>query len=807
MLPRSTVKNVVRSCFIVAVAALAAPVATAANASGAAAGRLIDHIALDPDACFRVIEVNFSKQDLHIYLTAGYLAFAKPVNGRHIAAAFTTDVEAGDAEVLVIPPNRSERLSLANFTGSPTLEEHFKSAIMIFTDSTGEELLAEVKSKASPKDAEMGALFADRWSSTLQNLAASFEVRLVYELLAPQPRTGLFYMAVSGSKLGNFDVIYDPNSREQITIGQLAERNGHSFFDTWTRFAGTKQRRDASAAPELPFTLDNYRIETEIHPDLTLSCVTRATATPKQSFGRALPFWTSRQMRITEARIDGRPAEVFQRESLRATLIGGNDNEEFLVMFPEGLDPGKPHEIEFHHEGNVIAKAGQNVFFVAARGTWYPRLGDAFARYDLTFRYPRDLVLVATGDPVGDRSEGDLRISEFRASAPIRFAGFNLGAYECTQREQAGYAVNVCANREIEAALRTLPQPVITGFQTPEGLRPKRHLPDITPPPPPPNPAARLQMLAGDVSGALQYMTSLFGPPCLRHLSVSPIPGGFGQGFPGLIYLSTLSYLDPTQRPAGARNNPDAQIFFSEVLDAHEVAHQWWGNVVLGAGYSDDWIMEALADYSALMYLEKKKGPRALETVLDRYRNHLLEKTASGGTVESSGPITWGPRLLSSKTPDAWRAITYEKGAWIIHMLRRRLGDERFTSMLHDICEQYRYGTLTTEQFRQVAQRFSPPKSPDADFRQFFDTWVYGSGIPTIKMTHAIRGSRITGTIAANDSEDFSGLIPVEVQHGRLRSVYWLQASSDGSPYSIALRQPAAGARVSVATADALVRK
>jgi len=257
--------------------------------------------------------------------------------------------------------------------------------------------------------------------------------------------------------------------------------------------------------------------------------------------------------------------------------------------------------------------------------------------------------------------------------SPIRFAGFNLGAYECVSRERAGYRLDVCANREIENALKRAAQPQVP-LVNPEILRRPRF--DVGPPPvtPPPNPAARLGALAQDVSGAFEFMTAQFGRAPVNRLTVTPIPGSFGQGFPGLIYLSTFSYMDPTQRPAGLHNSY-TQTFFSDLLEAHEVAHQWWGNLVTSAGYQDDWIMEALADYSALMFLEKKSGQRTLDTVLEAYRGHLLQKGDTGKTVESTGPITWGVRLLSSHSPGSWRTITYEKGAWIVHMLRRRLGD------------------------------------------------------------------------------------------------------------------------------------
>jgi hypothetical protein len=781
--------------------------AFATTPTAADLARLVNQISLDPDECYRITDLNFSKEDVRIYLTSGYISFAKPVNGTRIAAIFTTDVEAGDAEVLLIPPFRGERLSLANFTESPNLDEHFKGAAMIFTDNTAAELQAVLAARSSRKNSEMGALLAGNWTSAIRNLAQSFQVRLIADLLSANTRPGMFYMTVTGSKLGNFDIVFDPEAREQIVVGQMAYRDDRPYFDVWTSFPSKKERKDPAASPRSPVTIDNYRIDATVHPDLSMTVTTTGALTAVANVGRVLPFWISRQMRILDAKVDGQPAEVFQRESLRATLIRGSDNEEFLVVPPSELDPAKPHEIEFRHEGSVIAKAGAHVFFINARGNWYPRLGLQFARYDLTFHHPADLVLVSTGEPVSERTEGDSRVSQFRAPSPIRFAGFNLGDYECTSRERNGYKIDVCANREIENALKRAAQnPVPSPNPTPETLRRPR-FPDIsnTSVTPPPNPAARLAALAQDVSGALEFMTAQFGRAPVNRLTVTPIPGSFGQGFPGLIYLSTLSYMDPTQRPAGLRN-PYIQTFFSDVLDAHEVAHQWWGNLVASAGYQDDWLMEALADYSALMFLEKKNGQRALDTALEAYKGHLLERGDTGHTVESSGPITWGIRLLSSHSPGSWRTVVYEKGAWIVHMLRRRLGDERFASMLRELCEKYRFRPITTEQFRELAQRFVPPKSPDPDLKIFFDYWVYGTGIPTVKMSHQVRGNKITGTLTATDaSDDFSGLIPVEVQQGRQKTLHWLQASSDGSPFTITLRQPAATARVTVAAGDSLI--
>src|SRR5205807_9595522 len=162
-----------------------------------------------------------------------------------------------------------------------------------------------------------------------------------------------------------------------------------------------------------------------------------------------------------------------------------------------------------------------------------------------------------------------------------------------------------------------------------------------------PSPTEHLQVRAEEVASAMEFMAGKFGPPALPHLTVSPIPGTFGQGFPGLIYLSTLSYFEHLpSRVSGS--NPTSEMFFQDVLQAHETAHQWWGNRVAAASYRDNWLMEALANYSALMYLEKSKGAHSMEMMLESYRTALLAKNEQGQTVESAGPIVLGPRLESS---------------------------------------------------------------------------------------------------------------------------------------------------------------
>ncbi len=758
--------------------------------TGADLGDQIQNITLDPAECYRVIDLNFNKEDLKVYLASGYLIFTKPVGGMHLGAVFVANAEGGDADVLLLPPTRSERSSLATFTNSPNLEEHFQSAAFIFTDGTGDDLLAQLQHNPdSKKSAEMGGLIAEHWSPVLSNLISSFQTRVVYDVLSAQRDTGLFYLAVSGNQLQNFDVLYDPTSQDQILVGKVGFRDNHSYFNIWTSFQA-RSFRNGAAPRGAHYALDNIRIEATIQPDLTMQAVTRARLTleQQQQPRSAVPFNLSPDMRITAASIDGHPAEVFDRDSLRSTLIQANEDRQFLLISNPPLDPAVPHEIEIHYAGAVIRNAGNQVYYVGSRGTWYPRTGSVLANYDLTFRYPKSLTVAATGSTVDDRVDGDWRITHVKTETPVRFAGFNLGDFESLVQEHNGYRIELYANRRLEAALA--PKPVPAVMPPAEVPFPHRHAkpPDAATQPPlvvPPDPAGRMQQLTKNLLDTLDFMTEQFGPSPIRSLAITPIPGGFGQGFPGLVYLSTLAYLDPGQLPPALRERSD-QTFFSELLETHEVAHQWWGNLVVPASYHDNWLIESLANYSALLLLERNKGVKALDTVLDDYRTHLLAKTATGHTLESAGPIVWGYRLESSLAPDAWRAVTYEKGTWIIHMLRRRLGDEKFMALLKDIASHHH--SISTEEFRDLASQYAP-QSPDPGLKVFFDNWVYGTGVPAVTLSYSWRGAKLSGTLLQHDVDDaFSAYVPVDVEAGGESHVYWLATGSDPVAFSIPLK-------------------
>lgn len=782
-----------------ALTAFSALAAMAQSPSAASLAQEFHTAALNPAECYRVRDLNFSREDLRVYFTEGYLIFAKPVNGARTVAVFSADVEGGDGEVLLLPPTRNERLSLATATKSPNLDEHFRAALLMSSSGLVDELWTQIQQGASVRRVpEAATLLTTRWDPVLRNISSSFEVRMVRDLLSPErDRRGLVYLGVEGKTLGSFDVVVDPLAREQVIAGHFGESTGTRRFEVWTSFVAASNRKSGQRGLPPVLNTTEVVIDATLQPDLTMKATTKLRSTLRMAGERAFSFEIADRMRVTAVEVDGTPAELFSRPSLRDAALRGNENQSFVAVTLEPLDPTRLHEFTIHHEGNVVETAGNGVYFVTSRGTWYPRLGTGFSIYDLTFRYPKSIGLVSSGELVEDRVEGDLRVTRRKTSTPMRMAGFNLGDFRQVKVTRPGYTIEVYGNRRLEPALesRTPAPPPET-----RAVWPRRGSEEMGASPTfagRPDPTANLRDIAAAIAGAFDFMSSEFGPAPVKVLAVSPIPGTFGQGFPGLVYLSTLSYLAPQDRPLGVRD-PALQTFFSDILQAHETAHQWWGNLVAPESYQDEWIVEALSNYSALLYLEKKKGAHAREAVLEHYRNTLLAKRPDGSTVESAGPIVWGLRLQQSTDNGlAWRTIVYDKGTWIMHMLRNRMGDENFRKMLAEFCRRYRFQTVTTEDFRLLAAEFMPKSEQprDSKLETFFDNWVYATGIPTLKMSSSVKGSgtalKVSGTVTQTDVDtDFSVDVPVEVQFAKGRKVIWVRTSDEPVQFQSSLNQP-----------------
>ena len=759
---------------------------------------------LDPEQCYRVRDLFIEREDVKFYFVDGHIIFGQPFAGRTFAALFVATDAADRGEVILFPPSKQERQSLARFTSQPVLDEQFRTAMMFFTDDTGTALREALEGNSSTAvDVEAGRLIAPRWDSVMKNLFAGAELSLLSDIAEDRdPAAGFFGAILGGGSLGRFEVVIDSRRNEQVNIGQIVWREGRQFYEAWCRFpgrnfvAGDRRRREPAAV------LSDYRIETRLADDLGMEVHAKAVLTPRNPGAMLYAFELSRRLRITDVLLDGGPVEFLQFDYPGAVDSPYRNNNFFAMAVEEPLVPGSRHEIEFLYEGTVIAEAGEGVYYVGSRDTWYPRIEADFTNFELLFHYPARFDLVATGELVGTSEKTGSRSSLFRSKKPIRMAGFNLGVYERVSRKVEELTVEVCAYRGIEQWLRTKPVPMVIANPFPksslEALSRRRRngKPNVlleTPSPAQPEPTRHLSEVADAGAAALRFFRDKFGPPATSEIVISPIPGDFGQGFPGLVYAPTLSYLRAGDAPFD-RMSRFERIFYKDTLPAHEIAHQWWGNVVTVKSPSDGWLMEALATYSALLLLESSRGVEARDEMLAAYRERLLERNEDGDTMESAGAMVLGDRLRSSKFPRARRLIIYEKGAWVVHMLRGIMGDPAFFDFLRALRERFEYKTLTTDDFRRHAVGFVPENYPDPRLDTFFDQWVYDTGIPKLSVDYRVSGKGPRFTLHArlvqtNVPESFSVAVPVEIHTTPGRSLTkYIKTEGEITEFQVVLR-------------------
>jgi hypothetical protein len=157
------------------------------------------------------------------------------------------------------------------------------------------------------------------------------------------------------------------------------------------------------------------------------------------------------------------------------------------------------------------------------------------------------------------------------------------------------------------------------------------------------------------------------------------------------------------------------------------VAHQWWGHAVPWKGYRDQWISEAMANYAALLYARNRLEQRPWRGPTTGWQSALTDTTEDGRSLESIGPVVLGERLASTKAPEAYTPIVYQKGAVVVDMIARLFGEETFIEILGAIVRAVDHRPISTEDLVALMERAS-----GAELDPFVDQFIYGTGLPEV---------------------------------------------------------------------------
>ncbi|HEY3136185.1 MAG TPA: M1 family aminopeptidase [Blastocatellia bacterium] len=188
---------------------------------------------------------------------------------------------------------------------------------------------------------------------------------------------------------------------------------------------------------------------------------------------------------------------------------------------------------------------------------------------------------------------------------------------------------------------------------------------------------------------------------------------------------------------------------------AREVAYQWWGQAVGLKSFDDAWLSQGLAEYSSVLYRESQQSSAEFHETLSEIIQLAL-------AFEQDASISRAPTQLNDQSP-AYRSVVFYKGAYVYHMLRTTIGDEKFFNLLKTYYSTYKGQNARIDDFESLADKVSGQK-----LRGFFGMWVDSTGVPEFKVEYSIIRTKdskfkVRGTVRQN-MDSFRGPVGVAVE-------------------------------------------
>ena len=206
----------------------------------------------------------------------------------------------------------------------------------------------------------------------------------------------------------------------------------------------------------------------------------------------------------------------------------------------------------------------------------------------------------------------------------------------------------------------------------------------------------------------LPFFISRVGPYAYKKLANVESKTIFG----GLENANTIFYSEKSI--TGTRTNED--------VIAHEIAHQWFGNMATEKSFAHIWLSEGFATYFSLLYFENKYGLDTVKQLLQKNREKTIAYSRESNHPVVDDAETDYMQLLN--------ANSYEKGGWILHMLRRQLGDTLFWKAIRQYYATYAGKNADTDDLRKIVEKVS-----GRNFQTFFKQWLYEAGQPELSIS------------------------------------------------------------------------
>jgi len=733
----------------------------------------LHRLGLHPDKQFAAQNLAIKSVDFEVRLPSGQVFVAETPEG------VTALVLLGDGSIVFSPTPKVERGQVRIFTGSETLDTAFTAALLRVSPFEYRALVSETS--LVPLDGVDDRAFRRAVQVFDDDIANSFTLDLsdlsrdTWSLL-PQP--GDFVAEVRTRRFDKLTYARSTGEPEDVSLFQRKRRRNISVYASEEKLASRGEfyneddlveydvldyAVDSTFSPERDWLEGSTKLRLRVRAfalstlQLKLADELTVNSVVSDQFGRLLFLRVRNQngIVINLPSPVGRDFQLTLTISYQGRLPQQGINEDSIGVEADQQGAGRGRSFDQLDEGLPVVSPEPNWLF-SNRAQWYPQASVTdYATATMRITVPSDYTVVASGvqasgSPVsigdGPNSQGSRLLYAFATPQPVRY--LSMVVSRMSRADAATVALDIIPPKVLKPAgtngggtSQAIPA------VRPVGSRNTVELAIV---------ANRRQEGRGRnalpiVAEGLRFYSAMIGDVPYDALTVAMVehklPGGHAPG-----YVAIINNPLPTS-PFTWRNDPAHFSGFPEFFLAHELAHQWFGQAVGWKNYHEQWLSEGFAQYLAALFAREQRGEDTFRSILKQFRRWGLEES-------EEGPIYLGYRLGHIKgEPRTFRALVYNKGASVLHMLRRLVGDEAFFRGVRRYYRENRFRKAGTEDLRRAMEAES-----GRDLSRFFERWVFDSGIPRLRYSTSVSADEVTVRIEQS-GDVYDVPVTVTIQH------------------------------------------
>jgi len=670
-------------------------------------------VPLDTEKPYAIAGLTIKRDTMEIALTRGTLWLAKPIAGQVTGAYFT-----GSATMRLSIPSAIDRKRLEESIGRSTIDMPISEVVLRFDDGSEKEILAAAKPAGSA--APPGSTWSDRLKvDALSDEATPMD--FLHTWINNLKYTTLFTADFPGAD-GKTWYRYVHNGGHRVEDALYKEEflgAGGKRLDRILAHFHRPEDYDAKGNYDLMPESDakesalvrNVEMTVSIPNTKAVAIDAKLTVEALRDNLRAVRFdfinnlddsglWDAKGRLVTDG---------FVGDGAGNALPYLHRWHELIVLLPKPLAKGERTVVSVKANEDTIIQLTEKSYVIYTTYPWFPQIGELGGRYtmDWTVKIAKPMVAAGTGDVVKEWTEGDLNCARWKSDVPVQFASFIFGSFKVAQ---GTYKREAPLTGEIPIRVYT----ILGGDQ---------------------HSKANPDSVIYNIGQGIKTYETIYGPFPYGQLDVAEMAKyqGFAQAPAGVLLISSVAvggteFADENGEvyavnieeqgglgKVGGGGTGDQFVF-------HELAHQWWGHNVSWVGDEDQWMSEALAEYSSGLMVD----------AIDPKRFELMRKGWRKGAINGDpyGTLATANTSETPEHPGERFRLVYCKGPYVIHMLRTWMGWDKFSQYVTALQTKYKGQSINNDTLAREAGKIM-----GYSMFPFFDQWVRDRGVPKVHYT------------------------------------------------------------------------